>query len=158
MAFYDLPDFSYLTNLKSLILEDNDFDAVTIEKLPPNLEYLNLSNNPIDLLEILEFPKSFKTLTIQNVKLREQPVFVDYPEINIKYSYNQNCLKKCEICLNQIYTLQPYYNKKNDGYFLCEHCHDENIQSPYERKINKISNKYYCDNIDCKKRITKHIF
>ena len=161
MAFYELPSFSHLENLKNLILEENDFDILTIEKMPPKLEYLSLDNNPINVLEILDFSECFKTLSLENIKLKDKPEFDNNRDFEIKYSYNHNCLKKCEICLNQIYTLQPYYNKNNDGYFLCEHCYEDNLETcgeGYIRKINENYDKYYCDNIECKKKIEKNFF
>lgn len=161
MAFYELPDFSHLENLKTLVLEDNDFVGLSIEKMPPKLEHLGFSNNPIDMFDISHFSDCFKTLVIENVKLKEQPEFVCNHGFDIKYSFNQNCLKKCEICFNQIYTLQPYYNKNNDGFFICEPCHNNNLETcgeGYIKKINENYGNYYCDNIDCKKRLKKNIF
>ena len=47
MAFYELPSFSNLENLKTLVLENNDFSSITIDKMPPLLEVLSLNDNPL---------------------------------------------------------------------------------------------------------------
>ena len=59
MAFYELPSFSNLVNLKTLILENNDFSSITIDKMPPLLEVLSLNDNPLYDLEMLDFSKRF---------------------------------------------------------------------------------------------------
>ena len=162
MAFYELPSFSNLVNLKTLVLENNDFSSITVDKMPPLLEVLSLNDNPLYELEILDFSDAFETLNIENVKIKDKPEF-ERDNFTINYSYNHNCLKKCEICVNQIYTLQPYYNKQNDGYYICEPCYEENMDmdndvQEYQKIINKITNNYYCDNIDCEKRTTNNMF
>jgi hypothetical protein len=162
MAFFEMPDFSNLEKLKFLILENNDFTVVSVEKMPPCLEVLSFNNNPLEDLDILEFSSCFKELNIENTKLKEVPVIDNDNDFIINHSYDDNCLKKCEQCLNQIYTLQPYYNKHNDGYFICEPCYEKTIEMyrepGYKRKINKVTNDYYCDNFDCKKKINSHMF
>jgi Leucine-rich repeat (LRR) protein len=149
MAIYEIEDLSHLTNLKILDLENNDIDTINLDSLPNNLEVLNLNNNPIDFIDYTKLPESLREFHLENSKLKDKPEF-DIETFN--YSYDQMSLKICEVCTDQIYNIQPYFNKDSDGHFICETCFDEyldNDKNSFEKKINISNNCYHCDNFDC---------
>ncbi len=154
MSFYELENFIHLKKLKKLVLNKNDIDLVNFEYLSESIEHINLDDNPIVYIENVEnFQGNLKFISLKNVNLK------DKPEIEadiIEYSYDSDNLKICDLCLKQIFNMEPYYNKDNDGFFICTECVDSSIdedeKEEYELKINIFKSRIYCDELECERK------
>ena len=151
MSFYDLENILNLEKLKKIVLNKNDIDVVNFDYIPESVEHINLDDNPIIFLENEEqIDGKLKFLSLKNVNLKERP---DIEADIFEYSYDSDSLKVCDLCLKQIFNMEPYYNKDNDGFFICTECMDSSIDEDekdvYEKKINIFRSRIYCDELDC---------
>lgn len=151
MSFYDLENILNLEKLKKIVLNKNDIDVVNFDYIPESVEHINLDDNPIIFLENEEqVDGKLKFLSLKNVNLKERP---DIEADIFEYSYDSDSLKVCDLCLKQIFNMEPYYNKDNDGFFICTECMDSSIDEDekdvYEKKINIFRSRIYCDELDC---------
>ena len=159
MSFYDLENILNLEKLKKIVLNKNDIDVVNFDYIPESVEHINLDDNPIIFLENEEqIDGKLKFLSLKNVNLKERP---DIEADIFEYSYDSDSLKVCDLCLKQIFNMEPYYNKDNDGFFICTECMDSSIDEDekdvYEKKINIFRSRIYCDELDCEMKRSPNV-
>jgi len=152
MVFYDMSLLHPLKHLKILKLDKNDIDTLDFDLIPKQVEYMSLNNNPIsdinyEVSNLVNY--KLKELHIENILLRDKPHICG---IDIKYSYDTNVLKICDMCINQIFNLEKYYNKDNDGYYLCEDCYESHEEPGFIKKTNMYYDTRFCDEIECERK------
>lgn len=152
MVFYDMSLLYPLKHLKILKLDKNDIDILDFDLIPKQVEYMSLNNNPISEINYevsILVNYKLKELHIENILLRDKPNICG---IDIKYSYDTNVLKICDMCINQIFNLEKYYNKDNDGHYLCEDCYEYHEEPGFIKNTNIYYDIRFCDEIECERK------